>query len=65
MRFLLCCVLLLASCIGPTQAELATYQAIGPAHKSYVTSDANLDAASKQARLDLLEAWRIRVGGAQ
>lgn len=54
-------LLLLAGCVGPTDAEKATYDAIAPAHRLYVTNDANLTAMQKQARLDLLESWRIRV----
>lgn len=54
----------LTSCtVPPTQAELLTYEAIAPAHAQYVSQDPNLSPDAKQRRLDLLEAWRIRVGG--
>lgn len=54
-------LLALTSCVGPTDAETATYAAIAPAHKQYVINDANLTPMQKQLRLDLLESWRIRV----
>lgn len=54
---------LLASCVlPPTEAEKLTYEAIAPAHAAYVVHDQALDPLAKQRRLDLLEAWRIRVG---
>lgn len=59
LPFILCA----AGCVlPPTQAELLTYQAVAPAHATYVRADPNLDDLAKQRRLDLLEAWRIRVG---
>lgn len=63
----LCLILLFCvACIGgPSSAELATYNTIAPDHKVYVENDPMLDAAQKAARLDLLESWRIRVGGAK
>lgn len=62
----LCLILLLCvACIGPTSAELATYNTIAPDHRAYVEADPKLDAGQKAARLDLLESWRIRVGGAR
>lgn len=55
--------LLLTSCVlPPTQAERLTYEAVAPAHAAYVVNDATLDPMAKQRRLDLLDAWRIRVG---
>lgn len=55
-----------ASCVlPPTEAELATYQAVAPDHRAYVEADTKLDVQQKQRRLDLLESWRIRVGGAK
>lgn len=57
-------LLLAAGCtLPPTQAELLTFQAIAPDHAVYVQQDVNLPPDAKQRRLDLLEAWRIRVGG--
>lgn len=53
---------LFTSCVGPNPAEVATYEAIAPAHRAYVEADPLLDPAQKQARFDLLEAWRLRVG---
>jgi len=46
----------------PTQAEKATYEVIAPEHARYVQADTLLAPDQKQRRLDLLEAWRIRVG---
>lgn len=51
-----------ACVLPPTQAELATYNAVAPEHRAYVEADAKMDATAKARRLDLLEAWRIRVG---
>lgn len=59
---ILCC--LLSSCVlPPTQAELQTYEVVAPAHAAYVSADQSLPPDAKQRRLDLLEAWRVRVGG--
>lgn len=56
--------LTLASCVGgPTPAELATYQAVAPDHRRYVERDFTLTDEQRQTRLDVLESWRIRVGG--
>lgn len=64
--FALCLILLLCvSCVGPSSAELATYNTIGPDHKVYVKNDPKLDVDQKRARFDLIESWRIRVGGAK
>lgn len=53
----------LSGCVlPPTQAELATYNAVAPEHRAYVEADPKLDVTAKARRLDLLEAWRIRVG---
>jgi hypothetical protein len=58
--------LLSCSCVlPPTQAEQMTYQAVAPAHAAYVIADPALDPMARQRRLDLLEAWRIRVGVAK
>lgn len=55
--------LLTSSCtIPPTQAELATYQAVAPEYAAYVISDPNMPPDGIQRRLDLVESWRIRVG---
>lgn len=51
-----------ACVLPPTQAELATYETVAPEHRAYVEADPRLDVTAKQRRLDLLEAWRIRVG---
>lgn len=53
----------LPSCAPITPAERATYDAIAPEHATYVQNDPNLAPDQKQRRLNLLEAWRIRVGG--
>lgn len=55
-------LLLCASCVGPNQAEQATYKVIAPAHRAYVESDPALSPQQKQRRLDLLESWRQAVG---
>jgi hypothetical protein len=55
-----------AGCVlPPTEADRKTYESIAPAHARYVMDDPNLAADAKQRRLDLLEAWRIRVGVAK
>lgn len=56
-------ILLLASCTGPNEVERSTYTAIAPAHRAYVEADQTLTVEQKQARFDLLESWRLRVGG--
>lgn len=65
----LAALLLLPACVlPPTQAELDTYNAVAPEYRAYVEADPSLDVAdatgrtAKARRLDLLEAWRIRVG---
>jgi hypothetical protein len=63
LAFLL--LLLFGACVGPTPAELATYQVVAPDHKRYVENDPQLDAAQKAARFDLLESWRVRVGASK
>lgn len=45
-----------------TPAERATYDAIAPAHAVYVQNDPTLSAEQVQRRLDMLQAWGIRVG---
>jgi hypothetical protein len=57
-------LLCLPSCTV-TPADVSTYQQIGPAHAAYVQADPALTAEQKQRRLDLVESWRIRVGGAK
>lgn len=62
----LCLFLLVTACVGqPDPAEIATYETVAPAHREYVLADPKLDAGARQARLDLLESWRLRVGGAK
>ncbi len=48
-----------------TPADLSTYEQIGPAHVASVQADPTLTAEQKQRRVDLVESWRIRVGGAK
>lgn len=48
-----------------TPAERATYDAIAPAHAVYVQNDPTLSAEQVQRRLDMLQAWGIRVGAIQ
>lgn len=61
-RATILCALALTGCVlPPTQADLLTYQSVAPAHAAYVIADPALDPMAKQRRLDLLEAWRIRV----
>ena len=58
--------LLLTGCVlPPTEADRLTFEAIAPDHARYVLADPALPADAKQRRLDLLEAWRLRVGGAR
>lgn len=48
-----------------TPAERATYDAIAPAHAAYVQNDPTLSAEQVRRRLDMLQAWGIRVGAIQ
>lgn len=66
LLFSACGASLAAACVmPPTQAELLTYQTVAPDHARYVEADPTLAPDQKQRRLDLLEAWRVRVGGAK
>ena len=56
-------VLACTSCCTPAPAELATYEALSPAYLRYVEADEALTEEQKVARRDLIESWRIRVGG--
>jgi hypothetical protein len=59
------CALCPACVLPPTEAEKSTHDVVAPAHRAYVEADPLLDAGAKQRRLDLLESWRVRVGGAK
>ena len=61
MRTTILLLLAFASCTA-TPAELATYDAIAPEYRAYVTADASLSVEQKQRRLDHLHAWAIRLG---
>ena len=61
-RILLALAALSLSACSITPAERATFDAIAPAHAVYVASDPSLSPEQVQRRLDLLEAWRVRVG---
>lgn len=63
MKATLVLCFLLAGCWGgPSPADRATYEAIGPEYRAYVQADPSLDAAQQQRRVDHVEAWRLRVG---
>lgn len=58
--------LLLTGCVlPPSDADRLTFEAVAPDHARYVQADPTMPADAKQRRLDLLEAWRLRVGGAR
>lgn len=61
----LICASSLTSCGAITPADKLTHDEIAPAHAAYVQADPVLTAEQKQRRLDLLESWRVRVGGAK
>lgn len=61
---LLLTALAMAACTS-TPAEVATFNAVAPEYAAYVQADPNLQPAQKQARLDLIESWRLRVGVAK
>lgn len=55
-----------AGCVlPPSAAELHTYHAVAPEYRAYVEADPTLPPDAKQRRYDMLEAWRLRVGGDQ
>ena len=60
---------LLASSCGTApvyvQADLATYQAISPEYRAYVSADAALTPAQKARRLATLDSWKRRIDQAQ
>lgn len=60
-----CCAAVSTACMGPSEAERLTFQQIAPDHRRYVEADSTLAADAKQRRLDLLQAWGVRVGGAR
>jgi len=62
MKKALLLLLVCGGCVAPTEAEKMTYNVIAPAHAAYVAADPSMSALQKQARLDLLETWRIAVG---
>lgn len=59
-RATLVALLLLCSCVGPSQAEQDTYQAIAPEYLQYVERDPALTEAQKINRRDTVETWRMR-----
>ena len=51
-------LLLAAGCIGqPDPAEVATYKAIAPEYRDYVTADPGLSLEQKERRFRTLERW--------
>ena len=58
---------LLSSCNGISvagaylAADRATFDAVAPEYEVYVRGDANLDEASKAARIRLLTSWKMRL----
>lgn len=62
MKHTILAALALLTACTTTPAERATYDAIAPAHAVYVQNDPTLSAEQVQRRLDMLQAWGIRVG---
>ena len=46
------------------QADLATYQAISPEYRAYVSADAAMTATQKARRLATVEGWKRRIDAA-
>jgi hypothetical protein len=61
MRTIILLFLTITACTA-TPAERATYDAIAPAHAAYVQSDPILSPEQVARRLDMLNAWGVRVG---
>jgi hypothetical protein len=56
-------ILSVGSCqAGPSPADVATYEAIAPEYRAYVTADPALGNEEKTRRFTTLETWRLRVG---
>lgn len=47
------------------EADRATYEAIAPDHRAYVTNDPSLSSEQKTRRLDLLNSWDLRTRKAE
>lgn len=47
------------------EADRATYEAIAPDHRMYVTNDPSLSQDQKTRRLDLLNSWDLRTRKAE
>jgi len=53
------------SCAGPADAyvaaDLATFEAVAPAHRAYLEADVTLDAEQRARRLAVLDTWWLRL----
>jgi hypothetical protein len=47
------------------QAERATFDALAPAHRSYVDADLDLSGDEKARRMRLLDSWEARIERAE
>ena len=47
------------------QADLATYQAISPGYRAYVSADPALTEAQKARRLRTVDSWKARLDQAR
>ncbi len=69
MKRIVMLVALVASSCGTNpvyvQADLATYQAISPAYRAYVSADPALTATQKARRLATMDSWKRRIDAAQ
>lgn len=69
MGAILLLLLSAGSCTGPADAyvaaDKATFEAVAPAYRAYVTADPALDAEQKARRLAVLESWGLRIRHAE
>lgn len=58
-------LLALGACTTPSKAyvdaDAATYNSLGQAHRAYVEADPDLTAEERARKLRVLDSWRIRV----
>lgn len=60
---------LLGGCGSPTsayvQADRATFEAVAPEYRAYVTVDGGLDAGQRARRIRTIDTWRLRLESAE
>lgn len=50
---------------GYVTGDRATFEAVSPEYRSYVSNDANLSISEQQRRYRTLETWRLRIESAE